>query len=202
MFGFLEGYGAVDKFFFVCATVGGIFFLVRLVIQFMGMDHDMDAGGADGAGAGGIEHAGGDMDGHADSDVGFKLLTFQGLTAFFMMFGLVGLAIHQQSGMGALLAMVGGTAAGLASVWVIDKMFSAARGLQSSGTLDNTSAIGGIGSVYLTIPKGGTGRVMITFHDRQREFDAVAQDKEEIKTGERVKVVWADGGVLVVEKFK
>jgi membrane protein implicated in regulation of membrane protease activity len=203
MLDFLNDYNALEKFFFACATVGGIFFFVRLVIQFMGIDHGVDSGvdsGADsGADSGGdIGH---DFEHHADSDTGFRILTLQGMTSFFMMFGLVGLALYRQSRMGSLISVIGAGAAGLATVWVIDRLFKGARKLQSSGTLDNESAIGGEGKVYVTIPKDGTGSVLVDFKNHHREFDAVSKDKQEIRTGERVKVVWVDGRVLVVEKL-
>jgi len=195
MLDFLNDYNALEKFFFASATVGGVFFFVRLIIQFMGFDHDVDADMDTG---GDIGH---DFEHHADSDTGFKILTLQGMTSFFMMFGLVGLALYRQSHMGSLISVIGAGSAGLATVWVIDRLFRGARKLQSSGTLDNESAIGGEGKVYVTIPKGGTGSVMVDFKNHHREFDAVAKDKLEIKTGERVKVVWVDGRVLVVEKL-
>ncbi len=195
MLDFLNDYNALEKFFFACATVGGVFFFVRLVIQFMGFDHDVET---DLDSGGDIGH---DFEHHADSDTGFKILTLQGITSFFMMFGLVGLALYRQSHMGSIISVTGGTASGLATVWVINKLFSAARGLQSSGTLDNESTIGGEGKVYLTIPKDGTGSVLVDFKNHHREFDAVSKDRQEIKTGERVKVVWVDGRVLVVERL-
>jgi hypothetical protein len=43
------------------------------------------------------------------------------------------------------------------------KLFQFAIGLQSSGTLATADAVGSSGTVYLKIPKGGTGRVNINF---------------------------------------
>jgi membrane protein implicated in regulation of membrane protease activity len=177
-----------EVFFLACAVVGGFFVVVRLIVQFVGADTELDT----------------DVDldvHHVDADVGFKLLSMHGLTAFLMMFGLVGFALYRQNQAGFVLSMAGGTVAGLASVWIIGRLFSLITGLQSSGTVGIERAVGGEGTVYLTIPAGGTGRVLITADHRRRELDAVAQGGGEIATGERVRVVAAHGGAVVVERL-
>ena len=181
----------VEIFFLVCAVIGGAFVIIRFIMLLVGLDH----GGSDHAGVGG--HA---ADGHhADSDVGFKLLSLQGITSFLLMFGLVGMALYRQSQMGILISMVGGLAAGLASVWMIAKMFAVVVRLQSSGTIPIESTVGAQGKVYLTIPENGTGRVLINVRNSLREYDASSQDNQRIETGVPVRVVWVDGNVLVVE---
>jgi membrane protein implicated in regulation of membrane protease activity len=138
---------------------------------------------------------------HADSDTSFKAISLQGITAFFMMFGLVGLALSRQSGFGPTLSIFGAVIGGGFSVWVIGKIFSSMGRLQSEGTLDVWNAIGREGSVYLTIPPTGKGIVQINVQDTLRELSAVSSDKTEIKTGERVVVVDITGGsTLVVNK--
>ena len=132
------------------AITGGLFFFVRLVMMVVGFgDHDggLDHDGGFDGDAGFDGDGGGDVDAHhADSDMGFKVLTIQGLTAFFMMFGLVGFALYREIGSGAPISVIGATGAGMATVWVIGKVFSSMRKLQSSGTVDHVSAIGGEGS--------------------------------------------------------
>jgi hypothetical protein len=71
--------------------------------------------------------------------------------------------------------------------------------LQSSGTLQTSAALGCTGTVYLTIPEQGTGRVSISFQSRLREFDAVAIDGKKIPTGTAIKVVQVNANVLVVD---
>jgi len=193
---FFESLTILEKVFFVCAAVGGILFMIRLLLQFIGHDsdmfHDVDGFHTDGL----------DADGDIDSDASFKLLTFQGLTSFFMMFGLVGLALMRQSKVGGLLAIVGGLAAGAAAVWIIAKLFTLMLKLQSSGTVDNEGAVGAEGTVYLRIPANGTGKVQVRNRDRLREYDAVTEDEEDIQTGDRVRVVKiVSGNVMVVEKI-
>jgi len=160
-------FNGIEVFFLVCALVGGIFVVVRLVMQFMGIDHDAD---------GDYGTGGHDFDSHhADSDVGFKILSLHGLTSFLMMFGLVGLALYRQSKTGTFISIVGAIVGGLVSVWII--------------------------KVYLTIPKDGTGRVLVNVSNSLREYDATSNDDEEIVSDTPVRVVWVDGNVLVVERI-
>jgi len=194
VFGNLSGVG---KIFLTCAVVGGILFLVRLMMQFFSagdLHADIGVGGD-------MDLTGGDI-GHPDADASFKLLSFQGLTAFFMMFGLVGLALLKQSEVGEGWAMLGALIAGIITMWVIGKIFSVMKRFQSSGTMDNEKAIGQEGTVYLNILAGGTGKVQVVVQNHLREFDAISTDKEEIKTGERVMVVRVvSGNVMVVQKI-
>lgn len=194
MFSNLAG---LEIFFLACAAVGGVFVLIRLVTQFLGGDTDGDVD----AGADIHADAGADVDAHhADSDIGFKFLSLHGLTSFFLMFGLTGFALFRQSNAGHLVSILGAMAAGFASVWIIGKLFEMIGKLQSSGTVPLKSAIGCEGSVYLTIPSGGTGKIMITVNNRLREFSAASKDQAELKTGVPVRVVSVSGDKLVVER--
>jgi membrane-bound ClpP family serine protease len=98
------------------------------------------------------------------------------------------------------MALVAALAAGTGTVWLIGRIFSSVKKLQSSGTLDNAGAVGEQGTVYLTIRAQGTGKVLVAMHGRPREFEAVAKDGAEIKTGERIRVLQVNNSVLVVEK--
>ncbi len=184
-------FSGLELFFIICAVIGGALFLVRFAIQLFGSgdtgtDTDLEVGHAD-------------VD-HVDADVSFKLLTLQGMTAFFMMFGLVGFAMLRESHASGAAALTAALAAGTGTVWLIGKIFSSVRKLQSSGTLDNAGAIGEQGTVYLTIRAHGTGKVLVTMNGRPREFEATAKDGAELKTGERIRVLEVNGSVLVVER--
>ena len=184
-------FNGLEVFFLACAIIGGFFVFIKLFMQFAGGDSDT--------------HAGIDTDidtGHVDSDIGFRSLSMHGLSAFFMMFGLVGLALYRQSQVGVVISIIGAMIAGIISVWVISKIFQTAAQLQSSGTLKTTDAVGSTGTVYLTIPKGGTGRVSLNFQNRMREFDATEKDGIEIATGTPIRVVQVNANILVVEIIK
>ena len=184
-------YNGVEIFFLICAIVGGCFVIIKFIMQFIGMDHDVHTD---------MDMGGHDFDGHhSDSDVGFKLLSLHGITSFLMMFGLVGLALYRQSQMGIFISMIGAVVAGLLSVWVIGKLFMFITSLKSSGTIPIDKTVGSQGKVYLTIPENGTGRVLVSVNNSLREYDAYSNDKKGIKTGTPIRVVWVDGNVLVVE---
>lgn len=190
-FGGLDGFAI---FFLLCALIGGFFVLLRFIVQFVGgevsdvsIDPQLDVE---------LEVQ------HADSDLGFKLLSLQGLSAFLLMFGLVGLALYQQSRAGFLLSIVGAVVAGLIAVWVIGRLFALAHRMQSSGSRDNIAAAPGCsGTVYTRIAAGGNGQVTIAIQGRQREFVAMAVDGSEVPSGTPVRVVRVNAGILVVEKL-
>ena len=189
MGGSAEGMSGIDLVFLVCAAFGGLLFLVRFLAGALGVhggDADIDVGNADVV--------------HTDPDVSFKLLSLQGLTAFFVMFGLVGFALSRGSGVHRGLALLGACAAGLGTTWVIGKLFAVTAQLQSSGTVDNDRAIGEVGTVYLTIPAEGPGKVQVNIAGRLREFEAVSASAEELRTGTPIRVLAVNGSTLIVEK--
>jgi hypothetical protein len=215
----LAQFGGLDKLFIGCAVIGGVLFVVRLILQFMGADHSLghdigggvdfhaDLGGGAGHSVGAPAHdvsgSGHDAVGQSnESYLSFKILSFQGLTAFFMMFGLVGLAMMRQTEQGALLSLSAATAAGLGTVWVIGLLFRQAGTLQCCGNINLRNAIGLEGETYLTIPPDDIGKVRITIQERMRVYDAVAADKAEIKTGHRIRIVdVTPEDMLIVERI-
>jgi membrane protein implicated in regulation of membrane protease activity len=178
-------FSTLETFFLICAVGGGLLVIIKFVLQLMG-----------GGGLAGME---GGIDGHADSDAGFQALSLLGISSFFMMFGLSGLALARQNQAGSTLSTLGALVIGLASVWLIGKLFRQAMKLQSSGTLKTSEAIGCAGSVYLTIPQGGSGVVSLNVRNRLREFEAVSKDGRELPTGASVWAVGRQGNILVVE---
>jgi membrane protein implicated in regulation of membrane protease activity len=192
---FFESLNAVEKIFFICAVLGGVMFILRLLLSLFGGDHhDADMGGD--------VHGGFDVhdvqDVHHDSDASFKILSLQGLTAFFMMFGLVGLALSRQSGWATMWATIGAFTGGLAAMWIMAKIFKGMTKLQSDGTMDIQNAVGQEGTVYLTIPAEGEGKIQVTVQGSLRELTAVSKYKTEIKTGERIVVDSVTGANLLV----
>jgi hypothetical protein len=187
---FYNSLSPVQKFFLFSALVGGAVFVLRMIMMLAGLgSHDIHDGHFDYS------------DTHSDADASFKLFSLHGLTGFFMMFGLVGLGLSRQQLIPDLVAGAVGVLAGLATVWVIGKIFSGMAKLQSDGTLRLSDAIGQQGRVYLTIPAGGTGQVQVAFQGRMMIYEAVSANKEAIKTGEQIVVIDIVGGnILSVEK--
>lgn len=188
----MAGLTFIEIIYWASTIIGGTLFLLRLIMLFVGGDTGEDV--ADSA----FDAAGE----HGDADISFKLLSVQGLTSFFMMFGLVGLALLR-AGVPVLVTVVGGMIAGLVTVAISGLIFTQMKRLQTEGTIHIQNTIGTEGSVYLTIPKNGTGQVQIIAQGSLKIFDAVSNNKNTIATGEKVHVVGVAGGnTLIVEKTK
>ncbi|MFC1671839.1 hypothetical protein ACFL01_01760 [Planctomycetota bacterium] len=193
----------LGKIFTGCAIFGGIGLGIRIILQFVGgigegdvdidadVDVDIDVDVDVDADGGGALDAG-------DSDVGFHLLSLQGITGFFLMFGLVGRALLKQENVGEGIALLGAFVAGIITLWVVAKMFQWMYKLQSSGTVKLKNAVGQEGKIYLTISEGGVGKVEVAVQGRLMVLDATCVDGQEIKTGERVQIVNVEGGDRLV----
>ena len=195
----------IEIIYWGATVIGGTLFVLRTILLLVGgglghddfdthlegdmtLDHDLHLD---------ADHAGT----YEDSDFSFKLLSMQGLTAFFMMFGLVGLALLKAN-IFVPLTMIGGIFAGLFAVWVISLIFSQMKRLQSDGTLNLTNAIGQIGSVYLPIPADGSGQVQVSVQGSLKIFDAVSSNSQIFDTGDKVRVTAVvDGKTLIVEEI-
>ena len=172
--------------FMVCAIVGGGLFLLRSIMMVIGLggDDGEDVGAADSADA---------------SVAALKLVSIHGLTAFLLMFGVVGYLILYNDPEAVWVAGISATVAGFVTMGIIAKIFQSSQKLQSDGTIYPKDIIGTEGSVYLGIRPGEIGKVQLTARDALKVFDARAKDAAaEIKTGARVKVVDV-ADVLVVE---
>jgi len=120
-----------------------------------------------------------------------------------MIFGLVGLALVRESGVAPSLALGIAAIPGVAAVWMIGRLFAFMGKLRSSGTMNMYAAIGEEGSIYLTVQRGGEGKVQVAVQGRLGVFDAREQDGKELATGKRVRVVGvASGDVLVVQAIE
>jgi hypothetical protein len=196
----------LEIIFIGSAVIGGTLFILRMLTMVIGgMDFgDADVptdfdGGFDGALDGDIG-LDGEVD-HPSTDYSFKFLSLQGLTAFFMIFGLVGLALHRAD-LWPIISIAGGTVMGTLTVWLIGLVFTAMMGLQRSGTIQIKNAIGQQGTVYLTIPATGSGQVEVVVQGSLKIFDAVSEGENTIPTHSKVKVVGvADNNTLTVTKL-
>jgi membrane protein implicated in regulation of membrane protease activity len=179
MMDWIASHNGIEQLFLLCAAIGGLVLLIRLILMIVGIDHH------------------GDADVHLDSDAGFQALTIQGVSSFLAMFGVVGYVLLHGGVLGTLLATLSALGAGIFSMWVIHKIFRSMLRLQSSGTVSLFAAVGSEGSVYLTVSKEG-GRVQINFANRLREFEAVSADGTTIPTGTAIRVQSVTANTLVV----
>jgi hypothetical protein len=197
MIEWFEALTTLQQVLFAFASVGSLLFLIQIIAMLVGIvDTDAHAD-VDVHGSADI-----DADGmHADSDVDFKVISIQGIIAFFMMLGWVGLAMNRSGGFGTGMSIAVGCGAGVAMNFIIAKVFQAFKRMQSSGTMDLKNAIGQEGNVYLTIKKDAPGKVQMAVQQHLKVFDAVSDDGEEIPTDTRVAVVRVvKGNTMVVKK--
>jgi membrane protein implicated in regulation of membrane protease activity len=202
--------GVLNWIFLVSAILGGSIFLVRIILMIAGMgDHGAD--GIDSADAGSDVHADAHSDLHTDghdthhgetdktTDSSFRMLSLQGIMAFFLMFGSLGFVLNRIAHTGPFWAVSGGLAAGILTMFLTAKLLSLLLKLQSDGTISIKNAIGQEGTVYLRIPAGGTGKIQIVVQNRLEELEAAAET--EIPTGAKIKVTGIKSNILIVEKI-
>ena len=172
---------ALEMFYVVSAGVGGLVFLARLILLFFMGDGDAALGGT-----------------AIDADASFQVLSIQSLSSFFIMFGLVGIALLR-SDLSELISVVGAFLAGGGMVAMVALLTRQMQQLQSSGHIDISDAVAAEGSVYLTIPDTGTGRAQIRIQNRLRTYDAMSKNHARLETGTQVRVVGVTGNTLIVE---
>ena len=201
----MAGRSWIETIYWGSTIIGGTLFILRTILFLIGGSLGGDHGDL---------HVDGDVyDGHdvefdpdhgeaiSDSDFSFKLLSMQGLTAFFMMFGLIGLALLRAN-LATGFTIVGGAAAGLFAVWLISLLFSQMKKLQSDGTVIIKNALGQSGTVYLNIPPKGSGQIQVAVQGSLRIYDAISKDKKALASGTKVLVVEViENNTLVVEKI-
>ena len=181
--------GNLEMMFAASALVGGILFLLWFALMMIGgVAADIFEGllGMEGVG-------------DLGADASFKALTFQGLMAFLMFFGLAGLYTIKSDGTDTLAIAIGGIA-GFASMYGTGKLFQLFITLQSDGTVEISESVGSTGTVYLKIPDNGAGKVQVNFGGSMRTMNAKSHDNAEIDSGEFIEVVNTMGEVLIVKR--
>lgn len=181
-----EGLSSIAKIYWMIAFPSTLFFLIQLIITFIGgdIDHDMD------------------HDGQFDADqgMGFQFLTFKNMIAFLTLFAWSGLA-SIEGGFSLTITIIISTISGLIMMTIMASLFYYISKFTHSGTLNYDNAIGETGDVYLTIPakKSGMGKVQITVQGHLRTLNAMTEDLVDIKTGNIIEVdeIISDSVLLV-----
>ena len=160
---FING-GGIMSVYWGFAIGGSVIFAITAIAALFGM------GGAESADAD-IDV---DMDGeidivHPDSCLfDFKLISFRSILAFIAMFGWGGV-VFGDHGWWGLAAAIG---CGLVTMAITAYIIMSILKLQQNGTRANASLIGKKGTVYLAIPAGGRGKVVLDLGDSTREITA------------------------------
>ena len=178
----------IDMLFAASALVGGILFVLYFFLLMIGGIATDIFDGLFG------------IDVDMGADASFKALTFQGIMAFLMFFGLAGLYVTKSGG-GPSPAILAGAIAGGASMYFTGKLFELFVNLQQDGTVELSEAIGAKGQVYLRITDEGVGQVTVEVNEAQRTFNAKSEDGTGIATGDFIEVVDTIGEVIVVKRI-
>ena len=177
----------LNLLFWAGTIAGGLLILLLLISIFgsmdIGGDVDVDAGG--------------DMDAHADaSDAGLgivkTLLTFISVGAF------TARAILLNTSWSWTLVIITALVAGGIAVLLLTWFFRWLLRNQEEGTWRLWQAEGKMGTVYVPIPPGGKGRVIVKIDNVNREMDARTANGRTLATHEKVMVVEAKEGFVVV----
>ncbi len=161
---FMNG-GGIMSVYWGFAIGGSAIFAITAIAALFGM------GGAE---SGDVDV---DMDGeidiiHPDSGIfDFKLISFRSILAFIAMFGWGGVVFGEYGWKGFGIAI----ACGLVTMVITAYLIMSILKLQQSGTRANASLVGQKGTVYLAIPAGGRGKVILDLGDSTREIAAFSE---------------------------
>lgn len=181
------------KILWCIAIASSLIFIIETVLTFIGADVDMDM------------DTDFDMpDGGFEGDPSMNLYTFRNLVNFLLGMSWTAILLQEQIASKALL-MVIAFAVGALLVFAVMMMFKGLSKMQQSGNIDlYKSAVGCNGKVYLTVPaeRKGSGKVQISINDSIREYDALTDSEDDLKTGTSIKVVEVlDASTLLVEEI-
>ncbi len=179
----------LGKMFWVCSLAGTLFFLLRVIMMFVGGDLE-DGGDGDFADA---------------SDVAFEVFSINSITAFVMMFGWAGLTAHVQYQLGQVHSMVIALIVAVLAMLATAYLFQLAMKLVSHGAqFKLEQAVGLKAKVYQQIPADGSGKIQLTIPGGMtREIDAVSDQKVLIESFKTVTVTSVvDSDTLAVTEDK
>ena len=180
------------KILWSIAIATSLIFIIETILTFIGIDHEIDAD---------FDTS---MDGGFESEPSMNLYTFRNLVNFLLGMSWTAILLKEKIVSTALL-MVIAVAVGVMLVAAVMYMFKWLSKMQQSGNIDvYKCAVGCIGKVYLTIPaqRKGAGKVQITINEAVREYDALTDSENELKTGASIKVIEVlDSSTLLVEEM-
>ncbi|MCL2018204.1 MAG: NfeD-like protein [Oscillospiraceae bacterium] len=130
------------------------------------------------------------------------LFTFQGIVAFFCIFGWSGIVIMNAT-QNVPLSLISGFILGIGAMFGVAKVIRFTASLAYNGTADIKLLIGESGTVYIPIPedKSKRGKVNVQMAERMFECEAVSESGP-LPTNTPIRVTdIISGNILVVEKI-
>ena len=178
----------------ICALTGTLFFLIRVILLLVGgigaEDMDMDG------------ELSGDVHDSTHTDIAFKLVSFNSIGAFIMMFGWTGLTALVEFKLGTGLSLIIALLVGFVTMSITAYIFYWAFKLQSAGAnFSIDDVVGKPAKVYQRIPEGGKGIIHVTVNGMLREIDAKSENGEAIDAFTNVQIEKVVGaGTVSVSK--
>lgn len=187
--------GPIMKVLWGVTLTASLIFIIQSVMTFLGADAESDFDldvdtSADGSDLSNIEG-------------GSNLYTFRNFVNFVLGFGW-SMILLQDSIPSAPVRIIVSVFIGVALVALVMWLFKWLAGMQQSGNISLQKAAAGCeGKVYLTIPaaRSGSGKVQITIAGAVREYDAITESDDALRTGASIRVVDViDANTLLVEE--
>ncbi len=181
------------KILWCIAIASSLIFIIETVLTFIGADVEMD-----------MDTDFDIADGGFEGDPSMNLYTFRNLVNFLLGMSWTAILLNEQIKSKALLMLIA-FAVGAAIVFAVMMMFKGLSKMQQSGNINVfESAVGCSGKVYLTVPgeRKGSGKVQININNSVREYDALTDSEDDLKTGTSIKVTEVlDASTLLVEEI-
>ena len=190
------GLSLMMKILWTVTLVASVLFVIQSILTFIGADADADFDTDIDTGM-----DGGDL---SNIEGGSNLYTFRNFVNFCLGFGWSAILLQDSIPSTALLILVSALI-GVALVAAVMYLFKWLSSMQQSGNINvQKQAAGCEGKGYLPIPaaRSGAGKVQITIAGSVREYDALTESEEALKTGTPIRVVDAlDANTVLVEEI-
>lgn len=173
------------KIYWLIAIPSTLFFLLQLLLTFLGGDVPDDTPDAEIQG---------------DTGIAFQFFTLKNLVAFFAIFGWTGIACLD-SGLSQSVSLLVAFCAGPVTMTLMASIFYFLGKANTDGTLRLKNAIGKSAEVYLTIEanRHSVGKVQVIIQGSLRTLEAITDDQADIPTGRIARVInIMDDSILVV----
>jgi hypothetical protein len=163
------------QLFYGIGLLAGLVSLGLAALAFIGLEHHDTA---DALASPDVDHS------------GAGIFSVKPLTGFFLGFGWVG-GLALDEGWSLPVAMLAALGAGSLLMAVVLMLFRAIYRMRSDGTARVEEAVGGVGTVYVTIParRASGGQVVVNFSGRQETLAALTAADSAIASGEKVRVL-------------